>query len=178
MAEMGNEPRAQPPAMESLIVHDVEEIDLSYWELITLADARSDSDLDDVISWESEYDINSPRKLSDNENQDCDHHNPPDLDEKLDGDGRDSVGEIVPAVAIHKSIYDDEDEEVDDYDEDYGLDDELVPWQVSGKLGRQRMRKIGKRVFARMINSKRYPHSYVKPGCVYGKHGLGLKHRC
>ncbi|XP_038710466.1 uncharacterized protein LOC120005083 [Tripterygium wilfordii] len=173
MAEMGNESRAQTPAMESLFVQDLEEIDLSYWEFISLADAGSDSDLDDVISWNSEYGVSSPRRLSDNENQDSDHHNSSDLDEKLDGDGQ-----LVPAVAVDKSIYDDEDEKIDDYDEDYGLDDELVPWQVSGKLGRERMRKIGKRVFARMTNSKRSPHSYVKPGCVYGKHGLGLKHSC
>ncbi|XP_038693726.1 uncharacterized protein LOC119991445 [Tripterygium wilfordii] len=140
--------------LESLFVQDHEEIDLLCWEFISLADAGSDSDLDDFVSWECQYDVYSPRQLSNNENQDSDHHNRSDIDEKLDGD--------------------EEDEELDDYDED----DELVPEQVSGKLGRQRMRKIGKRVFARITSSKLSPHGYVKPGCVYGKHGLGLKHSC
>ncbi|KAK8490279.1 hypothetical protein V6N13_080648 [Hibiscus sabdariffa] len=68
-----------------------------------------------------------------------------------------------------------EEEEEEDEDEDE-LDDELIPRGVSGKLGRQRMRKIGKRGFAKMNNSKRSAMLYVKPGCVHGKHGLGLKH--
>ncbi|GLU02855.1 hypothetical protein SLE2022_200880 [Rubroshorea leprosula] len=68
------------------------------------------------------------------------------------------------------------DEDYDKGDEAYGLDDELVPWAVSGKFGRQRMRKSGKRACAKMHTSKRPPYLYVKPGCVRGKHGLGLKH--
>ncbi|XP_039064309.1 uncharacterized protein LOC120209331 [Hibiscus syriacus] len=74
-------------------------------------------------------------------------------------------------------IYDQDDD--DDGDDDgYGcdLDDELVPRDLAGKFGRQRMRKLGKRAFAKMNNSKRSPFLYVKPGCVHGKHGLGLKH--
>ncbi|KAK7335210.1 hypothetical protein VNO80_26987 [Phaseolus coccineus] len=69
--------------------------------------------------------------------------------------------------------------DVDDGDEDddgYGFDDELVPWMVSNKFGRQRMRKLGKRVFSKMHNSKKSPYLFVRPGCVCGKHGLGLKH--
>ncbi|XP_020214878.1 uncharacterized protein LOC109798870 [Cajanus cajan] len=74
--------------------------------------------------------------------------------------------------------YDDDDVDVDDdEDEDgYGLDDELVPWNVSNKFGRQRMRKLGKRAFSKMHNSKKSPYLFVRPGCVRGKHGLGLKH--
>ncbi|KAH1072350.1 hypothetical protein J1N35_024678 [Gossypium stocksii] len=64
--------------------------------------------------------------------------------------------------------------EVDDGDDD--LDDELVPRAFSGKLGRQRMRKLGKRVCAKMHTSKKSPFLYMKPGCVYGKHCLGFKH--
>ncbi|KAL4352554.1 hypothetical protein GQ457_06G002100 [Hibiscus cannabinus] len=63
-----------------------------------------------------------------------------------------------------------------DLDDDDDLDDELIPRGLSGKVGRQRMRKVGKRGFAKMNNSKRSPFLYVKPGCVHGKHGLGLKH--
>lgn len=74
---------------------------------------------------------------------------------------------------------DDDGEDEDDNDEDddgYGLDDELVPWNVSNKFERQRMRKLGKRAFSRMQNSKKSPYLFVRPGCVRGKHGLGLKH--
>lgn len=72
----------------------------------------------------------------------------------------------------------DEEEESDDDDdvEDDGLDDELVPRHLSGKFGRQRIRKLGKRVCSKMNSSKRSPHLFVKPGCLHGKHGLGLKH--
>ncbi|KAJ7978508.1 nuclear polyadenylated RNA-binding protein 3-like [Quillaja saponaria] len=64
----------------------------------------------------------------------------------------------------------DDDDEYDD-DNRYDLDDELVPWSVSSKFGRQRMRKLGKRAC-----SKKSPYLFVRPGCVRGKHGLGLKH--
>uniref|UniRef100_A0A2P2QUG7 Uncharacterized protein n=1 Tax=Rhizophora mucronata TaxID=61149 RepID=A0A2P2QUG7_RHIMU len=37
------------------------------------------------------------------------------------------------------------------------------------------MRKLGKRSFAKMGNSKRNPYLHVKPGCMHGKHGLGIK---
>ncbi|KAK4284773.1 hypothetical protein QN277_001556 [Acacia crassicarpa] len=66
-------------------------------------------------------------------------------------------------------------EDTDDYD-GYDLDDELVPWSVNAKFGRQRMRKLGKRGFSKMNNSKKSPYLFVRAGCVRGKHGLGLKH--
>ncbi|KAM5548701.1 hypothetical protein ABKV19_000222 [Rosa sericea] len=73
--------------------------------------------------------------------------------------------------------HDDDDVGGDEEEEDgYGLDDELVPWSVSDKFGRERMRKLGKRTFAKMQNSKRSPYLVIRPGCVRGKHGLGLKH--
>ncbi|XP_050365389.1 uncharacterized protein LOC126783893 [Argentina anserina] len=67
-------------------------------------------------------------------------------------------------------------EEEEEEEDGYGLDDELVPWSVSEKLGRERMRKLGKRTFAKMQSSKRSSLLVVRPGCVRGKHGLGLKH--
>ncbi|GAU47617.1 hypothetical protein TSUD_90220 [Trifolium subterraneum] len=70
----------------------------------------------------------------------------------------------------------DDDEEDDGEDDDDDLDDELVPWNIGNKLGRQRMRKLGKRVSSKMHNSKRSPYLFVSPGCVRGKHGMGLKH--
>ncbi|KAB2635540.1 hypothetical protein D8674_026074 [Pyrus ussuriensis x Pyrus communis] len=67
-------------------------------------------------------------------------------------------------------------EEEEEHDYGYGLDDELVPLSVSDKLGRQRMRKLGKRMLPKMNKSKRSPYMVARPGCVRGKHGLGLKH--
>ncbi|KAJ7967266.1 nuclear polyadenylated RNA-binding protein 3-like [Quillaja saponaria] len=76
-------------------------------------------------------------------------------------------------------VYGDRQFDDDEYDDDngYDLDDELVPWSVSTKLGRQRMRKLGKRACPKMNSSKRSPYLFVRPGCVRGKHGLGLKHK-
>ncbi|GFZ20524.1 hypothetical protein Acr_28g0012290 [Actinidia rufa] len=67
---------------------------------------------------------------------------------------------------------DDEEEEEEECD----LDDELVPKSVGDRFGRQRMRKLGKRSYPKMNKSKRLPYLYIRPGCVHGKHGLGLKH--
>lgn len=93
---------------------------------------------------------------------------------------RDFNGDRVGADVKHGDLrYLEEEENVEDdvYDGDDGdLDDELVPWSVSGKFGRQRMRKLGKRSFSKMNQTKRSRYAYVKPGCVRGKHGLGLKH--
>ncbi|GAB2291773.1 hypothetical protein Dimus_026027 [Dionaea muscipula] len=73
----------------------------------------------------------------------------------------------------HEACYNDDDD--DDEQEIMDLDDELVPWGVADRLGRQRMRKLGKRCFARMTKSKQMAHIYTMRGCVRGKHGLGLK---
>lgn len=68
--------------------------------------------------------------------------------------------------------YDRQEEEEDDYD----LDDELVPYSAKVKLGRERMRKLGKRSCSKLVKSKRLTYNYNKAGCFRGKHGLGLKH--
>ncbi|KAL8096902.1 hypothetical protein AgCh_030110 [Apium graveolens] len=67
-------------------------------------------------------------------------------------------------------------EEEDVEEDDYDLDDELVPYYVNNKLGRERMRKLGKRSCAKSVKSKRLTYNYNKAGCFRGKHGLGLKH--
>ncbi|KAI7741016.1 hypothetical protein M8C21_020123, partial [Ambrosia artemisiifolia] len=69
---------------------------------------------------------------------------------------------------------DDDDDEEEEDEED--LDDELVPKWLNNKFERQRMRKLGKRVYPKMKKSKRLVNQYSKPGCVHGKHGLGMKH--
>lgn len=66
-----------------------------------------------------------------------------------------------------------------DYDYSYDLDDELVPRSVNKKLGRQRMRKLGKRAIAKVYASKMTPYAHMKFGCVRGKHGLSvMKFKC
>ncbi|CAH2076801.1 unnamed protein product [Thlaspi arvense] len=60
-----------------------------------------------------------------------------------------------------------------EYDDSYDLEEELVPRSVCKKLGRQRMRKLGKRAIA-----KTSPYSHLKHGCVRGKYGLGMKFKC
>ncbi|MFS8012580.1 hypothetical protein Hanom_Chr14g01322551 [Helianthus anomalus] len=69
----------------------------------------------------------------------------------------------------------DANESDDNADEDV-LDDELVPRWLNNKFERQRMRKLGKRAYPKMKKSKRLAFMYNKPGCVHGKHGLGMKH--
>jgi len=85
---------------------------------------------------------------------------------------------------LHPFVYDDyndgndeeeEEERYDDYEGYYDLDDELVPKNVIDRFGRQRIRKLGKRAFSKMNKAKRLPYAYNRPGCVYGKHGLGLR---
>ncbi|CAN4107483.1 unnamed protein product [Withania somnifera] len=72
---------------------------------------------------------------------------------------------------------DQEEEEEEDEEEDFDFDDdELVPNWISDKFGRQRIRKLGKRVSSRMNKSKKGPYIFNKPGCVRGKHGFGVQH--
>ncbi|KAK9904559.1 hypothetical protein M0R45_000641 [Rubus argutus] len=88
-----------------------------------------------------------------------------------DGIGSDwlIVTDSISHIRRHHTRLDDHDDDDEGEDDDgYGLDDELVPWSVSDKFSRERMRKSGKR--------KRSPYLIVRPGCIRGKHGLGVKH--
>ncbi|KAM4099066.1 hypothetical protein ACJW30_07G126800 [Castanea mollissima] len=162
--------------MEFLVAEDldfvqVEEQGLSHWEFVNVSDA-DDSEKENSERVESEE----------------------DKEERI-GDGFGSLGfekdeTMVTTTTHHVDLDDDDDDdhhhghdydEENDGDEDDGeddFDDELVPWDVSGKFGRQRMRKLGKRAFPKMYNSKRSPYLFVRPGCVRGKHGMGMKHNC
>ncbi|KAL3515123.1 hypothetical protein ACH5RR_022025 [Cinchona calisaya] len=71
----------------------------------------------------------------------------------------------------HENNYDDEYEDENDDD----LDDELVPWGLGDKLGRQRLRKLGKRAGPKMNKAKKLAYMYNRPGCVHGKHGFGVQ---
>lgn len=73
-------------------------------------------------------------------------------------------------------INNDDCDDSDDYDDGHDLDDELVPWGLSDKFGRQRIRKLGKRAGPKMNKAKRLAYRYNRPGCVHGKHGFGVQH--
>ncbi|KAK1572636.1 hypothetical protein Q3G72_035553 [Acer saccharum] len=162
------------------------EIGLSLWELINQSDADDDDDFDiDIDSFVSLHHSSLSSSIAippqSNQTQEEDTH----FDTTTSPE-QDQQQHVAYLGYQYRDDEDDDQEDDDDdmYDDDggggdgYDLDDELVPRSVSGKLGRQRMRKLGKRGFARMFNSKRSPLLYTKPGCVHGKHGLGLKHSC
>ena len=163
---------------EEIFFREEEENDISYWEFIN----SSYSDADDVLSlsdasWHSSIsssakDSSIPDLVPDYGGDDDHHHH---LDSELfrDGYGEPYIGDQEEDDG---DDYDDEEQEQEQEDDGYDLDDELVPRALSGKFGRQRMRKLGKRAFAKMNTSKKSPFLYLKPGCVRGKHGLGLKH--
>ena len=169
----------------------MESNDLSYWEFVNSSDADSDDEFllsveDGFVSWYSVGAISLPRSPETPIG---------DTQVVLDEEGHDfvvgrdemdvnSIGfgfnyPQVHAMPVNLESLDDQDcdddDDGDNDDDGYGLDDELVPWNVSGRLERQRMRKLGKRVFAKMSHSKRNPYRFVKPGCVHGKHGHGIK---
>lgn len=88
------------------------------------------------------------------------------------------IDDKVSSYQSHRDYDYDYDYDYDRHEEevDYDLDDELVPYSVKIKLGRERMRKLGKRSCSKLVKSKRLTYNYNKAGCFRGKHGLGLKH--
>lgn len=163
--------------------------DLSCWELVNPSDADSDTESlhsleNGFVSWYSLTTTSSPPKSPKTDPETQAQNTLQDQDFVNLGNSRDDhqcdyhhydVGPIIFSDVVDQYRGDEDEDEDDEEDDGYGLDDELVPWHVTGKLGRQRMRKLGKRVFAKMSNSKRNPYLHVKPGCVHGKHGLGIK---
>lgn len=158
--------------------------DLSNWEFIDASDADSEE-----------------HQFAEEDEPEGQHHQDEDDDDD-EGNGSVSLRSSIPLpiphghdqihedhwghllfhigdLKSHDHDYDYHDDDDDVSDDGYDLNDELVPWSVSDKFGgRERMRKLGKRAFTKMNNSKRSPKLFVRPGCVRGKHGLGLKHSC
>lgn len=164
-------------SMQFLILEQVQFVkvnddSLLQWELVDVVDAeeqseeeeRVDDDGDSFISWSDSSRIGDPIELL--------THRRIHLDDPVENHHHHHVG--YSEEQVNHDDDDDDDESEDDGDDD--LDDELVPWDIGNKLGRQRMRKLGKRVSSKMNNSKRSPILFVRPGCVRGKHGMGLKH--
>lgn len=175
---MENQTSSSSSSMQFLILEQVQFMkvndadSLLQWELVDVVDAEEqseeeeervdvDDDDDSFISWSNSSIIGDPiERIT---------HRRIHLDDPVENH---HVGYSEEQV----SHDDDESEEDDEDDGDDDLDDELVPWDIGNKLGRQRMRKLGKRVSSKMNNSKRSPILFVRPGCVRGKHGMGLKH--
>ncbi|KAG2705775.1 hypothetical protein I3760_05G071600 [Carya illinoinensis] len=158
-------------SMEFLLIKDldfvqVEEQGLSHWEFVDSSDVDSekeeqgdeiDEDKEDCIGngiGLLDTDISMPICLKNNqmENRDVDHHNPHhhDVDAGVKyeagycgfGCGYDDGGRS-------EEQFDDEGDNDDDGNDGYDLDDELMPWNVSDKVGRQRMRSWGRGHFRR-----------------------------
>ncbi|XP_073028900.1 uncharacterized protein [Primulina eburnea] len=167
--------------------HDAVE-DLTAWELVTpslsddedLYSFNSDdaiSDCDDSIGGETEEDHNGEEDL-----RDVSH-----LDDVISMQSLSVSPQPVVCFPVEDVIglhvYDDDDagdeEEdggMDDDDDDDDVDDELIPWKLKDRFGKQRIRKMGKRGGPKVSKSKRLPHYHNRPGCLYGKHGLGVQH--
>ncbi|XP_052192158.1 uncharacterized protein LOC127801258 [Diospyros lotus] len=156
--------------------------DLSSWEIVNsssdddaIEDYSYDDDDDDVYVLESpSSDLSVQSPPFDHADLKVDHHRRPceeDLGEHISIDeqfGYHGYGDY------DDDGEEDENEEQEECDDD-GLDDELVPKSVSDRFGRERLRKLGKRAYSKMNKSKRLPYLSNRPGCVRGKHGLGLK---
>ncbi|KAJ6409807.1 hypothetical protein OIU84_009321 [Salix udensis] len=122
----------KPLFQEQDVVFYEEGNGFSNWELINESDAE-DSDSDSLHSLENGFVFWSSSRSRKTSQEIVAQDTQQDQDVVFHyGDGIEDV---------------DDEEEEDDDDDGYGLNDELVPWNVSGKLGRQRMRKLGKRIF-------------------------------
>lgn len=97
-----------------------------------------------------------------------------------DDHGRDELVNVQKHLDQDVGAGDCEDENYDDDNDEHGYedeyDDELVPLDVRNRLGRQRIRKLGKRASPKMNKSKKLHYKYNRPGCVHGKHGLGVQY--
>ncbi|KAG7533376.1 hypothetical protein ISN45_Aa08g010120 [Arabidopsis thaliana x Arabidopsis arenosa] len=84
---------------------------------------------------------------------------------------RESSRYSVKVHGINRNGYDTDEDDFDYYDD---LDDDYELVKI------QRIRKSGKRTFAKNVTSskKRASYSQLKSGCVHGKHGLCIKFRC
>ncbi|CDO97006.1 unnamed protein product [Coffea canephora] len=166
----------------AVVVDDLSEA----WEFVNATSSDDDEeDLDDFSFSEEEEEDATPREVSSGPSKE---EGPlelgsPSSDISMDSfsaqlhlnhdDGRGvDHGDVGDEYDNYKN-----DDDGDEYDDGYDLDDELVPWGLSDKFGgRQRIRKLGKRVGPKLNKAKRLAYRYNRPGCVHGKHGFGVQH--
>ncbi|KAL4555592.1 hypothetical protein LXL04_038216 [Taraxacum kok-saghyz] len=143
---------------------------------VTSDDDEAVTDVDDLLK----QPFGSPsRDVSVQSSEDVITHHCEEVKHAYEVDDRRHVIHDDAVVEDHGVIdgaYGVEESEEEYNDDDDDLDDELVPKWLNSKFERQRMRKLGKRPYPKMKKSKRIAYQYDKPGCVHGKHGLGLKH--
>ncbi|KAL2490670.1 Uncharacterized protein Adt_26298 [Abeliophyllum distichum] len=151
------------------IIYSIDE-DLSSWELVSLSQSDDEEEL---------YSFNDAAAEDEQEAVVRESHLP-SHDDVLPTESL-SVSVSPPPLTLHVDIThhacnDDDDDEDEDENGGSGLDDELVPLKLKDRFGKQRIRKIGKRGGSRVNKSKKVSYYYNRPGCVYGKHGLGVQH--
>ncbi|KAL8543044.1 hypothetical protein ACS0TY_003790 [Phlomoides rotata] len=147
---------------------------LSAWELVN--EALSDDD--DLYSYDSDGVISGSDGVTDEE---------PDLEEDADVDAVISVQalSVSPPTAFPVEMtfnyalrdcakgYDDDGDALSDVDDDdqydYDVDDELVPWKLKDRFGKQRIKKMGKKGGPKLKKTKQLPYYDNRPGCPYEK---------
>ncbi|KAL0334689.1 UNVERIFIED_CONTAM: hypothetical protein Sradi_4680800 [Sesamum radiatum] len=144
--------------------------DLSTWEFVD----ASISDDEDIYSFDGDDGISEGDDATEEE---------PESKPSLSV----SPPMTFPVEMTSNHVYHEGREGSDDDDDDSGdddardvyhddVDDELVPWKLKDRFGKQRIRKMGKRGGPKPNKSKRQPYYHNRPGCLYGKHGFGVQH--
>ncbi|KAI3695496.1 hypothetical protein L1987_78493 [Smallanthus sonchifolius] len=151
---------------------DSDDGNFSYGDVTTITtddDDEVESDVDDLL----QHPYGSMQSLVDEITHHCQ-----ELKHAYEIDHSHQTVDIDAVVEIDHPYEEegDKSEEDEEDDDDSDLDDELVPKWLNNRFERQRMRKLGKKVYPKMKKSKRLANQYNKPGCVHGKHGLGMKH--
>lgn len=158
-------------------LHDSVE-DLAAWELVT----ASLSDDEDLYSFDSDGGEREEDHKGEEDPRDILHLDDVVSMQSLSVSPQPVVCfpvEDVMGLHVYDNDHDDGEEEEDDAgidDDDDDMDDELIPWKLKDRFGKQRIRKMGKRGGPKVSKSKRLPHYHNRPGCLYGKHGLGVQH--
>lgn len=163
--------------------------DLSTWEFVN----ASLSDDEDMYSFDGDDDISEGDDVTEEELESKPvHGEDEDAREPRDLETPDDIMSIqclsvsppmtLPVEMTRNHVYHDDEDGFDDDDDDVrdvyddDVDDELVPWKLKDRFGKQRIRKMGKRGGPKLNKSKRLPYYYNRPGCLYGKHGFGVQH--
>lgn len=144
---------------------------LTAWELVNAAA----SDDEDLYSYDSDGVISGSSDVTEDELE-----SNPDVDAVISVQAL-SVSpptafpvEVTFNYALRDVLRDvdaaDDDREEDDDDQyDYDVDDELVPWKLKDRFGKQRMTKMGKKGGPKLKKGKQLPYYNNRPGCPYEK---------